>query len=35
MSDGKYETEVKVLQEASNADPEEVAKEFERYENEF
>ena len=36
LSDGKYETEVKlVLQEASNADPEEVAKEFERYENEF
>ena len=36
LSDGKYETEVKlVLQEASNADPEEVAREFERYENEF
>ena len=36
MSDGKYETEVKlVLQEVSNADPTEVAKEFERYENEF
>ena len=36
LSDGKYETEVKlVLQEASNADREEVAKEFERYENEF
>ena len=36
LSDGKYETEVKlVLQEVSNADPTEVAKEFERYENEF
>ena len=36
MSDGKYDTEVKlVLQEVSNADPAEVAKEFERYENEF
>ena len=36
MSDGKYDTEVKlVLQEVSNADPAEVAKEFERYENEL
>ena len=37
LSDGKYETGVVklVLQEVSNADPTEVAKEFERYENEF
>ena len=36
MSEEKYDTEVKlVLQECKDANPEEVAKEFERYENEF
>ena len=36
MSDDKYDTEVRlVLQECKDANPEEVAKEFERYENEF
>ena len=36
MSQDKYDTEVRlVLQECKDANPEEVAKEFERYENEF
>ena len=36
MSEDKYDTEVRlVLQECKDANPEEVAKEFERYENEF
>ena len=36
MSGDKYDTEVRlVLQECKDANPEEVAKEFERYENEF
>ena len=36
MSEDKYNTEVRlVLQECKDANPEEVAKEFERYENEF
>lgn len=36
MSEEKYDTEVRlVLQECKDANPEEVAKEFERYENEF
>jgi len=36
MSEEKYDTEVKlVLQECKDANPDEVAKEFERYENEF
>ena len=36
MSEEKYDAEVRlVLQECKDANPEEVAKEFERYENEF
>ena len=36
MSEDKYDTEVRlVLQECKDANPEEVAKEFEKYENEF